>query len=153
MTSEPKLGDNYIQFGDISSTTDRIHCPFKSSFRIQGRPSFRRSFRRLSLPEHPRFFLSMSGSETCRFPSNTLPSRQKLTSISGFCRYLLFKLFLDFVIPIYVLFFRGPRGIGVYQICNCCCINYFYQFFVCLIFGVQYVSKCNRVSSTVAVIF
>lgn len=75
MTSEQKLGDNCIQFGDISSTTDRIHCPFKSSFLIQGRPSYRRSFRRLSLPERPKFFLPMPASETNQFPINIVPSR------------------------------------------------------------------------------
>lgn len=42
-----------IQCPDISSTSDIYHCPINSNFSFRGRPSYRKSFRRLSL-ENPR---------------------------------------------------------------------------------------------------
>lgn len=47
MTTREDLG---IQCAEISSTSDVFHCPYQTRHPLGGRSSYRKSFRRLHLP-------------------------------------------------------------------------------------------------------
>nr|CAI5868196.1 unnamed protein product [Callosobruchus analis] len=53
MTSQAEIGTGVIQCQEISSSSDKYHSPFTSSFACRGRYTYRRTLRRAFYPHIP----------------------------------------------------------------------------------------------------